>query len=65
MKEKIQYLSEKDVAEITKLSLSTLRNYRCLGKAPVYLKVGKAVRYRENDIIRFMERNRIEPRDER
>ena len=64
MKEKIQYLSEKDVAEMTKLSLSTLRSYRCLGKEPPYLKVGKAVRYRESDIVRFMERCQIEPWDE-
>ena len=63
MKERPQFLTEKEVSEMTRLSLSTLRNYRCNGKEPVYFKVGRSVRYRESDIIRFCERNRIEPRE--
>lgn len=61
--EQIRYLKEGDVSEITKLALPTLRNYRVLGKGPDYLKVGRSVRYRMDDVIRFMERGRVEPRE--
>jgi predicted DNA-binding transcriptional regulator AlpA len=64
MKEQIRYLKEQEVSEVTGLSLSTLRNYRCAGKGPSYVKVGASVRYNHDDVIRFMERNRIEPHDE-
>jgi predicted DNA-binding transcriptional regulator AlpA len=63
IKEQIRYLKEREVSEITNLALPTLRNYRVLGKGPDYLKVGRSVRYRMDDVIRFMERNRIEPRE--
>jgi predicted DNA-binding transcriptional regulator AlpA len=64
MKEKIQtqYLTEFDVAAMTGISLSTLRNNRCVGKPPVYYKIGKSVRYKESEILSFMERVRVEPR---
>jgi len=63
IKEQIRYLKEREVSEITNLALPTLRNYRVLGKGPDYLKVGRSVRYRFDDVIRFMERNRIEARE--
>lgn len=65
MQEDFQYLNERQVHEFTQLGLSTLRNYRHLGKGMEYVKVGKTVRYRSDDVLRFMERNRIKPREER
>jgi predicted DNA-binding transcriptional regulator AlpA len=62
-KASIQYLNEKEVSEITAMALPTLRNYRHMGKGPAYVKVGTAVRYQHQDILRWMERNRIEPRE--
>lgn len=62
MESKIEYLTERDVSKITKLALPTLRNYRCMGQGPAYLKAGRAVRYCLKDVITFMERNRVEPR---
>lgn len=53
------YLKETEVAEITSLSVVTLRNHRSLGKGIPYYKIGSAVRYRLNDVVSFMERHRV------
>jgi len=60
--EKLQYLTEREVGELTHLALQTLRNYRHQGRGPVYLKAGgRAVRYRLDDVVAFMEKIRIDP----
>ena len=56
----IKYLTEKEVAEITGRALSTLRNERFQGKGIPYIKIGKSVRYKYDDVIEFMEARRIE-----
>ena len=60
METKLKYLNEKQVAEITGRALSTLRNERFLGKGIPYIKIGKSVRYKYDDVIDFMESRRIE-----
>ena len=55
-----KYITEKEVTEITGRALSTLRNERFLGKGIPYIKIGKSVRYRLDDVIEFMESRRIE-----
>ena len=60
MNNQIKYITEKEVAEITSLALSTLRNERFLGKGIPYYKKGKSVRYKYEDVIEFMESRRIE-----
>ena len=57
--ETIRYLTEKEVAEITRRALSTLRNDRHLGKGIPYVKIGRSVRYLFKDVIEFMESRRI------
>jgi len=59
MNEHVQYLNEKQVATITGRALSTLRNERFLGKGMPYIKIGKSVRYKYDDIIEFMESRKI------
>ena len=49
-----------EVAEITGRALSTLINERFLGKGIPYIKIGKSVRYKYEDVIEFMESNRVE-----
>ncbi len=56
-----QYLTEKQVAEITGFALSTLRNNRFLQRGIPYVKVGKSVRYKLGDVIAFMDRILITP----
>lgn len=57
-----KYLTEAQVSEMTGLALSTLRNWRVLGKGPAYVKPGgTSVRYRKSDIEKFMEARRVVP----
>lgn len=59
-----EFLSEKQVSELTGLALSTLRNWRFQGKPPAYIRVGggRAIRYSRHEIEAFMEAGRVEPR---
>lgn len=55
-----KFLTEKEVAELTGLALSTLRNDRSLSrKLFPYVKVGKSVRYSLTDVLAAMERRKI------
>jgi hypothetical protein len=54
------WLTEQDVARITKRALSTLRNERHLGRGIPYCKIGKSIRYASDDVDSFMNGHRIE-----
>ena len=51
------YLDEKKVAAMCSLSLSTLRNWRVVGRGPTFVKLPNStpVRYRLGDVRHFME----------
>jgi len=55
-----QYLNEKDVAAITGLSLSKLRSDRFKGIGMPYCKIGRAVRYKAHDVVKFMDSRRVQ-----
>lgn len=57
-----QWLTEKNVAHMTGLSLSTLQKHRFKGVGIPYAKIGKAVRYSYDDVQAYMLAHRIEPR---
>lgn len=59
MKVSTKYINEREVSEITGLALPTLRNYRHRRKGIPYVKVGRAVRYSRDDVVRFMESKKI------
>lgn len=48
-------LTEKEAAEFLRVSIKTLQSWRLQGKQPTYLKLGRCVRYRRDDVIRFLE----------
>jgi predicted DNA-binding transcriptional regulator AlpA len=48
-------LNEYDVARITRLSVASVRRWRLLRRGPQYLKLGSAVRYRPEDITKWLE----------
>ena len=54
-----RWLTEVEVSELTKLSLSTLRAHRFYRKGMPYSKVGRSVRYSLADVADFMESRRI------
>ena len=57
-----QWLTERQVHEYTRLSLSTLRSHRFYGKGIPYSKIGRSVRYSMADVVAFMKAKRILPR---
>ena len=61
MNNSIKYLNEKEVALLTALSVQTLRNWRFQRRGFPYVKIGRAVRYKLNDVEQFFEARKIEP----
>jgi len=60
MQNEVRYVNEKKVAAMTDLSVQTLRNDRHLGKGIPYTKRGRAVRYRLDEVVAYMEARRIQ-----
>ena len=48
-------LNERDVAEITSLSLSSVRRFRLFQTGPRFLKLGAAVRYKPEDLFAWLD----------
>ena len=63
MENKVKYLNEKEVSNLTGLALPTLRNHRSKGCGLPYVKVGRAVRYSFQDIIEYFEGHKIKTND--
>lgn len=49
-------LNTAQTADFLKVSKQTLEAWRLRGGGPVYLKFGKAVRYRQEDLDTFIEK---------
>ncbi len=55
-------LTEAEAAEWFGLSPLTLRKWRCLRTHPLpFLKIGKTIRYRESDMLQFLENHMVVP----
>ena len=63
MENKVKYLNEKEVSNLTGLALPTLRNHRSKGCGLPYVKIGRAVRYSFQDIIEYFEGHKIKTND--
>jgi predicted DNA-binding transcriptional regulator AlpA len=48
-------LTEVDTGKLLKLAPATLRNMRAQGRGPSFIKVGGLVRYRQADLIQWIE----------
>jgi len=48
-------LNEHDVSRITGLSLASVRRWRLLRQGPKFLKIGAAVRYKQDDLAAWIE----------
>ena len=64
-----ELLSPTEVAAKIKMSPRTLQKWRCNGRGPQYVRLGHAVRYREQDVDAWVEsklsRNSAEAADRR
>ncbi len=52
-------LTEQDVAALTRLSTRTLERRRLDGTGPTFIKLGRRVVYRRQDVDTWIERNRF------
>ena len=50
------YFTTKQAAARLTLSPNTLEVWRCRGEGPRFLKLGRAVRYRDTDLDAYIER---------
>ena len=57
------FLKEREAAEVTRLSVHTLRRRRFEGREPAYVKIGASVRYALGDLQDFMAKHRIDPEE--
>ncbi|NDV28151.1 AlpA family transcriptional regulator [Desulfovibrio sp. JC010] len=57
-------LSTKEAAEKLGLSPGTLEVWRCLGKGPRYIKIGRRVGYDLKDLDAYVESCKVVPLDE-
>ena len=55
----IKSLDEKLAADVLGVAVQTMRNWRHLSKGPAYVKLGRAVRYRMDDLENYMDSKKI------
>jgi predicted DNA-binding transcriptional regulator AlpA len=48
-------ISEKEAAQITGLSVAWFQRKRWAGGGPPYVKIGRCVRYRETDLVAYID----------
>ena len=63
MESQIHWINERQVHEITGRALSSLRNDRCKGVGLPYYRWGRSVRYRLDEVLRFMEDRKVKTND--
>ena len=56
-------LKAADVANILNTSAGNLAKLRFIGKGPTYVRVGRLIRYRREDVEAFIEAGRTDPRE--
>ena len=54
-------LKDTEAAEFLGVSPQTVRNWRCTHRGPRYVKFGRSVRYRPEDLLEFINQRTIEP----
>ncbi|RJP75712.1 MAG: DNA-binding protein [Candidatus Zixiibacteriota bacterium] len=59
MENTLRYLTEKEVSDMTRIALPTLRNQRSQGIGIPYSKIGRSVRYSLDDVVAYMGKYKI------
>jgi predicted DNA-binding transcriptional regulator AlpA len=52
-----QFLNDKQLAEMLNMKPETLKNWRWEGKGPIFIKIGRNVRYRMSDVLNYINGN--------
>ncbi len=54
----IVLLNEKQAARLLSISFRTLQAWRRIGSGPSFIKLGRAVRYRQQDLVEWTDGHR-------
>jgi hypothetical protein len=59
------FVAEREAARFLGVAVQSMRNWRCQGRGPAYVKRGRMVRYAMQDLMDFMAAGRIDPEERR
>jgi hypothetical protein len=59
------FVAEREAAKFLGVAVQSMRNWRCQGRGPAYVKRGRMVRYAMQDLMDFMAAGRIDPEERR
>jgi len=57
-------MTTREAANYLGLAISTLNKWRCFGDGPKFLKLGRAIRYRQEDLDAFLMSRQLESTSE-
>jgi hypothetical protein len=57
----LDLVTEQAVADLRRVKISALRNERCLGDGPPFVKFGNKVFYRRSDLLAWIKANTVKP----
>jgi hypothetical protein len=60
MDDSITLFDERQAAKIISCSVALLRKWRLFREGPSFIKVGRLVRYRQEDLTAFLDSHRVE-----
>jgi len=55
----LRLLTQRKAPSLLRLSERTLERLRVTGRGPIYVKTGTFVRYRETDLLAWLDRNAV------
>lgn len=59
MENTLALFDERQAAKVIACSVALLRKWRLFGEGPAYLKLGRLVRYRPEDLTAFLDSHRV------
>lgn len=59
MEDNLALYNEHEAARMISCSVALLRKWRLFGEGPAYVKIGRLVRYRQDDLTAFLESHRV------
>ena len=54
-------VDEKRAAKFLGVAVQTLRNWRHQRRGPIYIKMGRSVRYQIEDLVGYLKKKRVDP----
>ncbi len=61
MPEQTEYLSPRQVSQLTGIEAGTLANWRWSGRGPDFVRLGRSIRYPKQDLQHWIEAQRQKP----